>query len=218
MSRAVRRASLGRRVLLALAASGLLCGGCGSARQDTRPVQRTATAAAAPQGKAYVGATASEEELAPDDDGDNDGGASFDDKDHRDAEAAGRAARPGERAAVVAAVRRYYVAAATGAATRGCALLYPTLAHSAAEDYGREQSPFYLHGGKSCTDILARLFAHFHHRLSLLQSRLTVGAVRIKGDEAFVFMHFAGLPSRQIALHRLGRAWRLSALIDSPLA
>jgi hypothetical protein len=148
---------------------------------------------------------------APDDDTNNDAVLNF-----------GREAGPTDQQAVTALLERYYTAALAGDGAGACSMIYSTLSESVAEDYGTSYGqasagPSYLRAGKTCPQVMALLFKHFHTQLALELPKLQVSRVRLNGHRGLAVLSFGSLPERQISVAREGHNWRVEALFDSEL-
>jgi hypothetical protein len=202
-------------VLLAVALLGMWAGACGGLHKGTAAspkVSASNVGTAASSGTARTSATASG-------DYDNDDGRrSGVDDDAITIRSYGYAAGPAERFLIVALVRRYFAAAAVDDGARACRMIDKGLAKAVPLDYGK-LGPSYLHGGKTCAAVLARLFKHDRRRLVAEARQLKVTGVRLEGGEGFVLLGFGkGTPERQIAIEHGGSGgWKIEVLEDGPM-
>jgi hypothetical protein len=129
----------------------------------------------------------------------------------------GHPASPSEQASIATVVKAYYAAAADEDGREACRLLYPIVAESVPDDYGRPPAPRALRG-KTCAVVMSKLFRR-HHRDLVAESRtLKVTSVHVGEEKALVVMSFGTTPEpRRIPVHRLGRAWRIMELLDSEM-
>jgi hypothetical protein len=208
-------------VLLAVAWLAASIGACGGAGANTRSAARRSPGptSSTPAGAATTSSTADHTTnyTKVDRDGDSDVGAYADDTNNNAVFAFGHAAGARDRGAITALVERFYAAALAGDSAAGCSMLYSTVAEGAAEDYGLAQGPIYLRGAKTCKEIMAKLFSHFHALLALEVPKLRVTHVIVKEGHAIALLGFAAMPEREIQLYREGHLWRMDELIDREL-
>jgi hypothetical protein len=214
--------------LVALAASGLFVSGCGRASTDVRPAHAPHNIAAT--NPHNFG------DYDPDDydtrfsDGDNDDirgprdrdndldnkTGSYYDRDDSSVRAFGRPAGPADQRAITALVKRYFTAAAADDGHMACSLLYSKLAKIIPESYGKPPGPAYLRG-KTCPEVMTKLFERNHEQLSAYIASLQVAGVRIDHDGGRAVLRFAALPGRQIEVEREHKKWKIYALLDREL-
>lgn len=207
--------------LLALAAIASVAGGlcaCGGAGPRAT-VTKTVTGLDPDDAPTTISAPAPAPIPKADADRDNDIGAASDDTNNNRVLEFGHAASPPERRAVTALVRRYYSAALADDGARGCAMLYSTIAESAAEDSSREPgTPAYMQGLKTCAAVLGALFEHYHAQLAAELPKLEVTRVRLEQHHGFAFLSFGTvLPERRISVEREGHVWKMSQIFDEEL-
>jgi hypothetical protein len=136
----------------------------------------------------------------------------FDDADFRDY---GEAADESVTRQVSMIVRRYYAAAATGNGAAACALLDPGFAKAVVAEYSHATAVL---RGKTCAVAASKLFAQLHPQLSIDDSTLKVGPVRVHGGGGYVLLGFEGeLPVRYLVIRRAGGQWKIDRLIDIDL-
>ncbi len=141
-------------------------------------------------------------------------GYRFPDRDDRQAFAYGHAPGAATLRAVGTVVRRYFAAASAANGAAACVLLEPGLARTVPEDNAGPRDPAYVRGAKSCPEVLARLFAHYHEELA---APVTVYAVRVLGAEAHAIVASRTLPAGSVFLIHRGHAWQLERLLSEPL-
>jgi hypothetical protein len=134
-----------------------------------------------------------------------------------DQEHYGRAATSSERQAATATIQSYYVAGAASNGAQACSLLIPTLVETIGGKYEAPSDPSYLHG-RTCAEVMTKLFEHQHARLAKQAAGLEVTAVRIAGHgTGIVLLAFKGIRERRyLAIELSGGEWKLTALGDSP--
>jgi hypothetical protein len=149
-------------------------------------------------------------------DADNSGpGEPSENNDDREIEVYGHPAGRADRLSVTAFARRYLAAASNEDGATACSMLLPNLAKSLVQHFGGPSAPNYLYG-RTCAEILAKLFKHKHKQLVDEDFAFTVTAVRVAGDKAYGLMAFARYPERRyFDLERVGRAWKLNGLLDA---
>jgi hypothetical protein len=214
--------------LLAIVATGLFVSGCGRASTDARPAHAPHNIAAT--NPHYFG------DYDPDDyntrlsDGDNDDirgprdrdndldnkTGSYYDRDDSSVRAFGRPAGAADRRAITALVERYFAAAATDDGHVACSLLYSKLARIIPESYGKPPGPAYLRG-KTCPEVMTKLFARNHEQLSTYIASLQVASVRLDHNSGLAVLRFAALPGRQVEVEREHKKWKIYALLDREL-
>lgn len=158
----------------------------------------------------------SDDKLTVDGDGDLDGGRGHYDADDQSFRAFGHVASASDRRAITALVKRYYTIAAAGDGTDACALIYAPLARGYPEELG-ELGARYLHGLKSCSAILSRMFEPNRALLAAYRSRLDINAVRVSNGIGFAFLTFRGRPTRKMEVIKERGKWKMYAALDSEL-
>jgi hypothetical protein len=151
-----------------------------------------------------------------DNDADHGKGGHFD-ADDRAVLGFGRAASPADRRAIAALVERYYRVAAARDGARGCAMIVASLSKSLPEVLGGPAGLSYL-SGKTCAQVLTKVFRQNHRQMAVFATGLRVSAVRMRGREAIVVMTFRRLPARQLRVVREDGAWKIGALLDAELS
>ncbi len=149
-------------------------------------------------------------EVTEDADEDSDKYGSEPDNEH---EAFGHPADATDARLVTALVKRYYAAAAHEDGAAACGLLYSLFAESVAETYGEASGSPSLHGD-TCAQVMSKLFAQMHRRLSD-GTAVRVAAVRVEFDLASAQFGFAGMkPTRYTMARRERGVWKLDLLLD----
>jgi hypothetical protein len=137
---------------------------------------------------------------------------------HDDAEIEiyGKPASPAEWQATEAFARAYFSAAAAEDGARACPMLASWLGPSLGGSYEGGKNPSYLHG-KTCPEVMTKLFIHRHRLLVKEAKGLEVTDVRVTGHTAFILLAFKGIRERRfMGLEREGtNSWKLEALTDS---
>src|ERR1700691_4044077 len=124
----------------------------------------------------------------------------------------GHAAIGAEKREITSLVRGYYAAAVAEDGAKACSMLYPLLAETVPEDYGRS-IPLRR---RSCAAVMTKLFMRRHQLLVGESSTLKVYAMRVAGDRALTILSFAALPeARQIPERRVGDVWKVADLLDT---
>jgi hypothetical protein len=128
----------------------------------------------------------------------------------------GQAASPAEVESAERFVGEYFSAAVSGDGAKACALLIPSLAGGIGGSYEKRGDAVYLHG-KTCAEVMAKLFTHEHKGIVKQAHGLRVTAVRELRGSGRVLFESAGMRERHyMALTRYGSDWKFNALLDSP--
>jgi hypothetical protein len=127
----------------------------------------------------------------------------YHDNDDREAVLFGHPAGAVERRTITAVVLRYYAAAATGDVRKACSLLPSSLVRALPVEVGR-LGPRYLRGGRTCEEILTRLFRRHHPELA---APINVTEVRVRGDDAFALLGSKHMPASFITPKRIHGVW-----------
>lgn len=140
---------------------------------------------------------------------------SYHDSDDEPTLAFGHSAGSADRQAAARLIKRYYAVAANGDGKAACALMSRSFAASVPEDYGRPPAPPYLRG-TTCEAVMSLLFAHIRHEL---QTAFVMTGLRVKGSQGVALLGSKTvMPASSIAIRREGGAWKIDALIGTPLA
>jgi hypothetical protein len=138
----------------------------------------------------------------------------YHDKDDGDIVNYGHAADTSEEQAVTTLVKRYYAAALAGDGAKACGMIAPAFAKAIPEDYGQAPGPSYLRGAKTCPAVMALVLKHARGRLT---SSFEVTGVRVNGNRAIALLGFTAMRASSIDLARESGAWKIDALLGSPL-
>lgn len=135
--------------------------------------------------------------------------------DDREIEIYGRPATVPEWRAAADFARAYFRAAAAEDGATACTLLTPMLQHDLGGSYEHPSDPPYLHG-KTCAEVLTKLFKHRHKLMTAETAGLEVTDVRVTPRTAFILLAFKGIRERRfMGVERYGNTWKLEALTDS---
>lgn len=196
-------------MLPSIALLGLGVGACGDAGKRTGSVSGSSSSAGA---AATTVATARAQPRLPtdsDEDNDNPGGSRYD-ADDSPVLRFGHAASAAQERAIASLVKRYYAAGAAGDGASACSLLYPLLAESVVEEYA--QSPGLR--GKTCAEVLSKLFKRRHRELAGDVAALKPTVVRVSGDHGLALVRFGATRERRLLLRRERGAWKMDVLLD----
>lgn len=186
-------------VLLVLGLLALGVAACGGAKQTPRAA---AARAAAPRARTQE---AQEAKAGPPPGFDRDDSPFLD------------AARPASAAvsqAITTVVNRFYKVAAEDNGAAACSLLLPSLAAATPLDYGGSVGPAYLRGGKTCAEIMTRLFKYAHAQLA---GSIVVTGVRATSNLAYVLLHSVTLPYPYVTVEKYRGTWKVTNLIGATL-
>jgi hypothetical protein len=150
-------------------------------------------------------------------DEDDIGSRKVEENDDEEIEIYGRPATAAEHRSTVAFAKSYFAAAAAEDGAAACTLLVPTLAKAIAGDYEKPSDPSYLHG-KTCAQVMTKLFKHRHKLMTAEAAGLEVTDVRVSQTTktAFILLAFKGIRERRfMGVESFGKAWKLEALMDS---
>jgi hypothetical protein len=135
--------------------------------------------------------------------------------DDEEIEIYGKAASPAEWQSAAGLARSYFTAAAAEDGAAACSLLVPSLAQGIAGNYEHPSDPSYLHG-KTCPEVMTKLFKHRHKLMAKEAAGLEITDVRVTTRTAFVLLAFKGIRERRyMGVERFGKDWKLEALLDS---
>jgi hypothetical protein len=138
-------------------------------------------------------------------------------RDDEEIEIYGRPATAAEYRSAAGFAKSYFAAAAAEDGATACTLLVPPLAKAIAGDYEKPSDPSYLRG-KTCAQVMTKLFKHRHKLMAAEAAGLEVTDVRVSRTTktAFVLLAFKGIRERRfMGVERFGKAWKLEALMDS---
>lgn len=138
----------------------------------------------------------------------------FHDKDDEAIMSYGHAANAGDERTVTTFVKHFYAAALAENGTAACSTMPPVWGKEVVEDFGRRGTgPGYMYG-KTCAEVMSRLFEHFHSQLT---GGIVVTSVRVKGDQAYALLGSPTMPASDILLVRNGTTWRVMGIFGGPL-
>lgn len=136
--------------------------------------------------------------------------------DDEEIEIYGRPANAAEWQSAIAFVKSYYAAAVAENGATACTLLVPSLAQDIGGSYEKPSEPYYLHG-KTCAEVMTKLFKYRHKLLTAENAGLEVTDVRATSQTDFILLAFKGIRERRyMGVLRDGDTWKLEALTDSP--
>ena len=135
--------------------------------------------------------------------------------DDEEIEIYGHPANAAEWRSATAFVKSYYAAAVAENGAAGCSLLVPSLAQDLGESYEKSSDPSYLHG-KTCAEVMTKLFKYRHKLMLAKNAGLEVIDVRATSQTDFILLTFKGIRERRfMGVLRDGNTWKLEALTDS---
>jgi hypothetical protein len=212
------------RSVLTLLAIALFSAGvtaCGGVSKGTGSVSQTSSGAVASSSTPVATApsvASTQPNLKRDRDNDYDNSSnSYYDKDDSVILGYGHAAGAADRQAVAAVVKRYYAAAAAGDGAKGCSLIYSIYAETIPENYGRPPAGPPALRGKTCAEVMSKVFKQRQPQLAADSATLKVTGARLEGNRGWALMSFKTMPARSILVHRERGAWKIYALLDSEL-
>ncbi len=154
-------------------------------------------------------------QLKRDGDGDTDNpGNSYYDNDDAEILAYGETANTKDRRQVAALVKRYYAVAVAGDGADGCSLTYSLVDESTVEDYDQSHPS---QRGKSCAEVMSKLFEQDHAQLIAGYAKFHVTGVRVGGNRGYALLGVGARPERYLLIHRESGAWKIEALVESTL-
>jgi hypothetical protein len=201
--------------VLALIAIGVAaCGSASTSRSSHSPSAPGAAASSDASGRVPSTETgASEARVIGDKDNDD---SALPDDENRAVRDYGHPADAAQRRSITALLEGYYAIALAGNGAKACSMISASLVKAVPLDYGK-LGPSYLHGGKTCTAVLALLFTHEHRLLATEVPHLLVRDVRLQGAHGLALLAFGAVPEREIDVRREGHTWKLEAPLDREL-
>jgi hypothetical protein len=202
--------------LFAMALLGLGVAACGSGATSTKsqtvagtvptdPIPKATASLKAPP-RPGIDDTYDEDDTAP---------RKVEEHDDEEIEIYGKPASPAEWQAAAAFAKAYFTAAAAENGVAACGLLVPSLAQGTGGNYEKPSDPSYLHG-KTCAEVMTKLFKHRHKLMAAEAAGLEITDVRVTSRTAFVLLAFKGIRERRyMGVERFGKGWKLEALLDS---
>lgn len=240
MKSILRRGGVKAGAMLSLALVMCVPIACGESRTQRRSSDRTAVSAPVPsQPVAAVhgrllgdeddddepgGSRGAEAHSAGDSDADfdNDSKAlqnkTYHDRDDPSTSTWGPAASAADRRAVTALLVRYYQLAAAGDGSDACKLISVLFAEAIPEDYGQPPGPPQTRG-KTCAEVMTKLFALERAKLAAASATIRVTGVRVEGRKGRALVGFATVPASYINLQKeRDGAWRVVGTLAVPLS
>jgi hypothetical protein len=125
----------------------------------------------------------------------------------------GQLAVPTVRDAVTKVVDRYYAAIATNHGSLACSLVLPVLVTATPLDAGK-LGPAYLHGAKTCAQVIRLLSRHFR---TSFRTPVVVTGVRNNGEYALAELGSKTMPAAWITVRNEHGTWRIAQLFGGPV-
>jgi hypothetical protein len=124
----------------------------------------------------------------------------------------GNAASPTDKLAVTAFVERYFQAAAAADGATLCSLMVSGLAAALAKELSKLSRPSYMRG-KTCAQIMSKLYRYRHPQFATEAARFELAGVRVNGNKAYALLAFMGITERRfIPLEREGGTWKMKPI------
>lgn len=209
------------RVPLACAAVALSAVGaaaCGSAGERVR------SAPARSSGASATGSAVAASAPRPRDPSERDGDGDIDrltqgshDGDGDAIPTFGPPAGAADRRAILALFGRYYANAAAGNGAKACSMMDIPAAESVVEEHSRGKGPPSLQG-RTCMQIMARLFKRRHRELMEDIAGYRVLAVQVHGGGGLVLVRFPAkheLRELRVLVRRDHDAWKMAVPLDA---
>lgn len=95
-------------------------------------------------------------------------------------------------------------------------MVAPSLVDSIVETLGKPPGPPYYRG-KTCAEVLSRVFEKNHAQLASYIPTLAITGVRVAHNVGVAVLAFKGLPGRQLRVVKQKGRWWLSNLLDLEL-
>lgn len=115
---------------------------------------------------------------------------------------------------VAVLVKRYLAAAADEDGATACSLMYSLFAEMVPETWGQSATRSPYEHGKTCAQVMRKLFAERHSQLAVEATSVQVTDLQTNERRGLALLRFAHLPSHKIDVHREHGAWRIDALFD----
>lgn len=140
------------------------------------------------------------------------------DKNGREIVDFGHPATAGEADAIGAVATKYMRMAAAVDGKGACGLLYAILEEAVVEDYGTSPPGPPELRGRTCPQVMTKLFKRNAKRLASVLPGLRVAVVRVDRLRAYTLFNFGPAPPRHyLALHSERGVWKIDALLDREL-
>jgi hypothetical protein len=150
-------------------------------------------------------------------DGDDSAPRKIEEGDDVEVEAYSRPATAAEWRQATAFVHRFFQLAVAGDGATVCAKMTSTLRASlGGGKFAENPRPSYERG-KTCAEVMTKVFAHDHRELQAKLAGFEVTAVLTSDITTFVLLAFKGIRERRVmGLNKVGRSLQYEALTDSP--
>jgi hypothetical protein len=120
-----------------------------------------------------------------------------------------------DRRAIAAVLTAYYQAAAAEDGAKACSLIYSIFAEEIPETYGASPPGPPSLRGRTCAEVMTKVFASHHKQIVADSASLKVTLVRIRERRGLALLQFRSGPERDIPMHLERGRWRVEALLDS---
>jgi hypothetical protein len=122
----------------------------------------------------------------------------------------GHAASEADKRSVTTLVTNYYTAAAADDGVKACSLIYAIVAEALPEEYA--QSP--EASGKTCAEVMSKVFKNRHSQMVADRTALKVTSVRVDGKKGLAFVYLGKVPEPYVLLHREAGGWKMESLFE----
>jgi ketosteroid isomerase-like protein len=120
----------------------------------------------------------------------------------------GHAASAADQKAIALLIRRFYTATSAADGRAICSLVYDVVAETIPEKY--EQAPGLK--GKTCAEVMSKVFAPLRRQTERDRRKLKVTRVRVEGPRGLVMVYLGKRPEPYFLVHRQGAAWKMQRL------
>lgn len=121
-----------------------------------------------------------------------------------------------EARAVATLVRRYLSAAAAADGRQACSMVLPNIARAVTPTLAGVGEPPYSKG-KTCAEVLSKIFRFYHAQLAAEAHVLRVAKLRTEGEKGLAVLTarpVTAFPIRVMAVQRYGAAWKIDGVLD----
>jgi hypothetical protein len=125
----------------------------------------------------------------------------------------GQAASVADKKAITILTKRFYAATSEANGPAICSLIYNVVAEEIPENY--ENSPEAK--GRTCAEIMGKVFAKQHRQIARDRSKLRVTRVRVEGDKGIVIVYLGEHPEPYFLVHRQGAEWKMDRYLITKL-
>lgn len=125
----------------------------------------------------------------------------------------GQAASPADTRAITTLVKRFYAATSQANGTAICSLIYNVIAETIPEDYEHSAGL----KGRTCAEVMGKVFAKQHRQIARDRSKLKVRRVRVDGVKGIVTVYLGKHPEPYFLVHRQGSEWKMERLFITTL-